>query len=85
MPNAVETTFHAFSAWLNEQGIDPRDINLVIRCKDEVTRSHLNMALARWQAGLTLFQRVPSDTTLKTSPFQCYGVKVNISSLDASR
>lgn len=84
MPTAIETAFHAFGAWLNEQGIDPKDINLVIRCKDEITRSRLDMALARWQEGLTLFQPT-NNVKLKTSPFQCCGVKVNISSLDASR
>lgn len=84
MPSAVETTFHAFSHWLREQGIDPKDVNLVIRCKDEVTRCRLNAALTRWQEGLNLFN--PSNTTtIKTSPFQCYGVNVNVSSLDASR
>jgi hypothetical protein len=85
MTTAIETAFRAFGAWLNEQGIDPKEINLVIRCKDELTRSRLNMALARWQEGLTLYQPTPSDVALKTSPFQCYGMKVNVSSLDASR
>lgn len=85
MASAVETTFHALSCWLQEQGIDPGDINLVIRCKDEITRARLNAALGRWQEGLTLFQPTPNNVTLKTSPFQCYGVKVNVSSLDASR
>ena len=85
MAAAVETAFHAFGAWLNEQGIDPNDINLVIRCKDEITRSRLNMAIARWQEGLMLYQPTPSNVTLKNSPFQCYGINVNVSSLDASR
>ena len=85
MATAVDTAFHAFNAWLNEHGIDPKDVNLVIRCKDELTRSRLNMALARWQEGLTLFQPTPRNVTLKTSPFECYGMRVNVSSLDASR
>lgn len=85
MATAIETTFHAFNHWLNEQGIDPKDVNLVIRCKDETMRARLDIALARWQEGLTLFQPVPNNIKLKTSPFECYGVKVNVSSLDASR
>lgn len=84
MASAVETAFHAFSHWLQEQGIDPKDINLVIRCKDEITRCRLNLALTKWQDGLNLFQ-MSDVTTIKTSPFQCYGVNVNVSSLDASR
>jgi hypothetical protein len=85
MTVAVETAFHAFSVWLNEQGIDPKDINLVIRCKNKTTFFRLNMALSRWQDGIKLFQPTPSDTSLKQSPFQCYGVRVNVSTLDASR
>lgn len=85
MASAIEVSFRAFSHWLNEQGIDQKDISLVIRCKDEITRSRLDVALARWQEGLTIFHLTPNNVKLKTSPFQCYGVKVNVSSLDASR
>lgn len=84
MSGAVETAFHAFSTWLCENGIDPEDVNLGIRCKDDSTRWRLDNAIARWQDGLTLWD-VQSRTAVRRSPFRCYGVHVNVSMLDASR
>lgn len=84
MSGTLEASFHAMANWLNTHGIDPKSVTVVLRTTDEMSRARLNAALNRWAQHLTIFQ--PSDASLvQPSPFECYGIKVNVSSLDASR
>lgn len=83
MPNTLETSFGAFSHWLKEQGLDPKDFALAIRAKDELSRSKLNCAIERWSEGLQLFTPTNVVTLKQNASFKYRDLQISISSLDA--
>ena len=73
--STLQTALHAFAQWVQDHDVDIKDVNLLIRCKDEKTRARLDLALARWRHELT-----QNNIIFLTPPtFQYHGIKISIS------
>lgn len=75
----MEQVAAAFSHWLRSHGIEPADVQLVLRAKDDPTRHWLRTHLrADMQPDMTGTSCVPYDLR----GLKIHGIGISISSLD---
>ena len=73
-------TAETFYSWLRSKGIEPDDVALILRAKDERTRSMIEVAL-RNDIDPMIFQN--AKLPLEVKGLKIHGVKISLSSLDS--